>query len=116
MGSEWMTKAITALRQAGIRTGRGYPSGKMPYLRGPVAAVILQQSKVSGEKIEVQIFSPMNQGGTACEDAAFQAADALRQLGGFCTIGECGFDGEMGLFHQTVTVNFLLIQSETPTE
>lgn len=45
-------------------------------------------------------------GGTACEDAALQAAHALGQIGAAYQIHNAEFDGKSGLFGITVLVTF----------
>lgn len=112
MGLECIEAAVAALQQAGIRAQRGYPAGKMPYLTEPVAGVYIREAQADSITVAARICAPMNRGGTACEDAAILAAQALEGIGGRYQIQSCGFDGKAGLFCQTVLATF----TQTVTE
>lgn len=106
MELEWIAQIIAALENAGIPAQRGYPPVKIPALSAPAAAVSLQQADESAMVATVSVYGPVALGGTACEDAALTAAEALRSLGAACTVGSCSFSGKAGLFSLPVSVTF----------
>lgn len=103
---EQLQKVIEVLNGAGLPAGRGFPAGKMPHLTAPVARVTLRQVTEDVTSVNVQIYGPLSLGGTACEDAAAVAAQALAALGGQWQIGSCSFEGRSGTFQLPVVVSF----------
>lgn len=98
MEQTWLETTIEALQSAQIPAQRGFPNGLLPSLTEKMAAVSIQRSEEQSMTVLVQIYMPVEQGATACEDAALLAAAALREAGATCTIGACSFSSKSGLF------------------
>lgn len=109
MGQLILEKVVTALKEAGIPTERGYPARKMPLLTETVAAVSLQGVSLREQTLTalVTIFAPAELGAMACEETALAAANALTAMGGSCEIAACSFDGRAGVFCEKLTATFL---------
>lgn len=107
MGIDRLTAVTEALRKAGIRTRRGFPVGKMPYLTEPVAAVGPEQAQLDSVMVKVWIYSPMVLGGEKCEDTAMLAAQTLVRMGARYEMMGCEFDGKMGLYHVLLKSKFM---------
>lgn len=103
MGNQRITQAIEALQLAGFRADRGYPSIGMPYPSAPVVAVNLQEQTPELVTLAATVYCTVDFGGIVCEDQALQLAQALGEIGGECTVGDCSFSGKTGLFSVTVT-------------
>ncbi len=98
MEQAWLEATIEALQTAQIPAQRGFPNGLLPSLTEKLAAVSIQKSEEQSMTVLVQIYMPVEQGATACEDTALVAAAALRDAGAQCTIGACTFSSKSGLF------------------
>lgn len=100
MGYAIIEQAMTVLRGAGFRTQRAYPGTAMPGITSVVAAVQLAEADLeNGEMaLDVLLVCPQKLGAEACEDAAFTAAEALKNIDLCCKIGATSFDGRSGLF------------------
>ncbi len=103
---DWIEQTITALEAAGLPAQRGYPSGLMPSLSEPMATISIRKAEEQSLILTVQIYAPVEQGGTICEDLALTAATALRPLGAECRLGGCSFSGKGGLFTLPLTAIF----------
>lgn len=114
MTPAWIEQAVQALKEAGISAVRGYSAEKIPHLSQPMATVSLQQMDADGVKLGVQLYGPVELGGTACENLAPEVAEILCQLGAACTIGACGFEGKAGVFCVPITATFK--DQETPPD
>lgn len=106
MENEWINKVITALGQAGISARRGYPSGLVPSLAEPLAAVSIQSAQTNALTLTVQVYMPMDRGCAGCEDLSLTVAGLLRALGAECQVGQCSFGTKEGLFSLPVTAVF----------
>lgn len=106
MELNWIEKTITALADVGIPAQRGYPSGIIPSLTSPMATVSIKKAEQDELTLSVSVYTPLSDGGTACEDLALTAAEALRALGAECELGACGFSGKGGLFSLPVLAKF----------
>lgn len=110
----WIEQTIEVLKEAGISAFRGYSPEKIPHLSQPMATVSLQQMDADGVKLGVQLYGPVELGGTACEDLAPEVSEILCQLGAACTIGPCSFEGKAGVFCVPITATFK--DQEAPPE
>lgn len=115
MELNWIEQIIEALESVDIPAQRGYPSGLMPSLTEPVATVSIQKAESNAMTAAVQIYSPVSQGGIACENLALQAAEALRTIGATCVVGSCSFSGKGGLFGLPLQVTFTKEQAVVPS-
>ena len=104
-----LENAVQALRTAGFDTERGFFGAGIQRITGPVCAVNLQSAALfSGScTVTVRVLSPAELGAEDCEDAALQAAQALRGDASACHVGRCSFDGRTGLFSVEITAVFL---------
>ena len=97
---------IERLRESDYQVRRGYPVDKIPYLTTPVIAVCLGKILPEGMTLKLHIFCPLKLGGETCEDTAMSVMEALSALGGRLSADACSFHESMGLFTQTVEVEF----------
>lgn len=79
-----------------------------------MATVSIQKAEVDTMTVAVQIYAPVSQGGTICEDLALTAAGALRRIGAECKVGSCSFSGKGGLFSLPVLATFTEQEDPTP--
>lgn len=116
MGQLSLADVMTAVRNSGLRVQRAYPGTKIPAISEPVAAVRRQGADLqdNSETVVVTILSPGELGAQVCEDAALAAGRVLAELGAICTVAECGFDGQTGLFSVNVTAR--LVEEEEVQE
>lgn len=98
---------VDALKSAGIRAERGFPSDLIKAITGPVAAVTVEQSDQKKIVLAVTVYGPADQGGRVCEELAQTVAQVLREKRGRCQVGSCSFDAESGLFSVKVTATWL---------
>ena len=98
MVNEKIRQVLEALQRAQIRSIRGYPGGKISAVREPVAAVSLEEYTERFLTLAVDVYSPMELDGSACEETALNIADVLKENMAVCTVGKCGFSKTMGLF------------------
>lgn len=98
---------VEALRDAGIRTERGFPGALIRAINSPVAVVTVEHSDQKQIRLAVQVYGPGDQGGRVCEEVAQTVAAVLREKRGRCQVGSCGFDSESGLFCVKVTAIWL---------
>lgn len=108
MGKLILENAVQALRDGGIPADRGMPAGKMGQITGTVAAVNLGAMDMRNKKVTVlaTVLTPAALGAAACEETALNAGQILTDLGGKCAVGQCGFDGQSGLFTVEVSGEF----------
>jgi hypothetical protein len=106
MGRTRINDTLAALQQAGIRAQRGFPVGKMPYLTTPLVGVCIQHMDAANTTLALQIYTPLRQGGAACEDVALQVATVIQSMDAAYQIDRCSFDSKAGLFHITVLAIF----------
>lgn len=113
MGQQILTDAVQALCDAGIPVQRAAPGQRIAEISTPVAAVCLKSADMRNKKVTVlvSIWSPAAMGMAKCEDKALEAGVVLSTLGGKCNVGECRFEGRIGLFCTEVTGEF---ESYTP--
>lgn len=90
--------AVVALRAGGLRADWGYPQGWQATPESAVVAVSVAHSDPQETALKVWVLGPAAQGGRTCEDLAQTAAQILRAQNARCTVGECHFDEETGLF------------------
>ena len=67
MGSERINQVIDALREAGFRAERGYPSRKMPDPASAVVAVCLAEQTREKAAVRAMVYCGGDLGGAACE-------------------------------------------------
>ena len=103
MGSERINQVIEALREAGFRAERGYPSRKMPDPASAVVAVCLAEQTREKAAVRVMVYCGGDLGGAVCEDQALLVAAVLKGMGGNCSVGGCEFHSKTGLFCVEVT-------------
>ena len=103
MGLSIIEQVIETLRAAGFPTQRAMPGTEVPAITRIVAAVQLAQADVDKREtvLDVHLLSPLSMGAQACEDAAFVAAEALKDIDISCVIGSVSFDGRAGIFSIT---------------
>lgn len=108
MGKLILEQVVNALNQVGIRAERAYPGRTMPAITQTAAAVSLGESEIREKPVTVlvTVLAPASMGAAACEDAALEAGEVLRRLGGECSVDVCRFDGRTGLFSTAVTAAF----------
>ena len=100
MGRITVEQIVTDLSTGGIRASAAWPGQKMPHLTAPAAAVCLEKADDAREQttILVTVYSPGDQGGSACETAAVAAMGALQKTGAVCLLEGCRYDGQLHLF------------------
>ncbi len=106
MGRSRINATLEALQQAGIRAQRGFPTEKMPYLTSSMVGVCIERMDATNTTLALRIYTPLQQGGAACEDMALLVAETLEPLGATYQIQNCSFDSKTALFHITVLAIF----------
>lgn len=108
MGKLILEKTVAALKTAGFAAERGYPAEKIWHITEPVCAVNLLQADLRQQTATVKttILSPMELGGTVCEENALAAAQVLSEAGGKCSVAALQSDGKQGLFSMEITAQF----------
>jgi len=108
LGKLILEQVVKALNDVGIRAERACPGRIMPAITDIAAAVSLGESEIREKPVTVlvTVLAPASMGAAACEDAALEAGEVLRVLGGECNIRVCRFDGRTGLFSTAVTAAF----------
>lgn len=109
MGRDRISAVLEKLQEAGIQAQRGFPAEKMPHLKSPMVGVCIEHMDATNTTLALHIYTPLQQGGAACEDMALQVADTLAPLRGTYKIQGCSFDRQTALFHCTVLVTFLQV-------
>ncbi len=89
---------MDSLQAISIPAVRGFAPSLQPELSQPAAAVSIQQATETEQILAITVYSPIQLGGSICENAALSAAQALRQLGAQCTQDACSYDRSSGLF------------------
>lgn len=113
MELNWIEATIDALKSLGISAQRGFPNGLLPSLTEHMAAVSIQKSEGQSMTVLVQIYTPVDQGATACENLGLRAAAALREIGAVCTIGACSFSSKSSMF--TIGLQTQYSEQDSPT-
>ena len=105
---------LRRLRQANFTADVAYPGQKFPEIRSTVAAVHIDKVDRANMTVtvEVNIISPADQGGTACEVEALRATDALRWAGAECIQNGCHYDGVSQVYIVSVLATFTGITEE----
>ena len=105
MGNGILDRVLAKLREAGFRTGYGFPGQARAMADRAVAAVHLEKvdNTASVVTVEVSIISPAVLGGTYCETEALRALAALQADGAKCIQSGCRFEG----MAETYTVQIL---------
>ena len=95
MGISILELVLRKLRQARFTADVAYPGQKFPEIKSTVAAVHIEKVDRANMTVtvEVNIISPADLGGTACEVEALRATDALRWAGAVCVQNGCTYDG-----------------------
>lgn len=116
MGSLIAQHAVQVLDNAGIRAKAAWPGQKIPHLKGPAAAVCLEKEDCAKDEttILVTVYSPGDLGGSACEDAALQAMEALQAIGAECLLEGCRYDGHLHLF--SMDLHAVYAEGQVPEE
>ena len=88
-------KVIDGLNAAGLSAERAYPGSQIPHLTQVRMAVSLEKMEYAAwsATVLVNVMASAAMGGSVCEEAALQAAQAMEALGGECTQEECQFHG-----------------------
>ena len=109
-----LSQVLQTLKDGGFRVDHAWPGQKMPAIIDTVAAVSLCKADLQAQTVTVQvtILCPAEMGGSACEEAALNAAQILQKLSGCVTVSSCEFDGRTGLFSVPVTVSFVPEEEE----
>ncbi len=88
---------VDTLRQAGFQAAAGYPGQVFAGLSQPLAAVSIQNADSAGPTmtILVEVASPANLGGAACQQTALEITQILYQMGAVCSQGACSYSGSI---------------------
>lgn len=94
MANKHIDTVLEVLKTAGFSAAMAYPGQAAPAISGTVAAVQLEQLDLAqgAETVAVHILCPASMGGSACEGAAQQAAQALHKAGASCVQDGCVYD------------------------
>ena len=108
MGNPVVETLISALQAGGIRAASAWPGQKMPHLTAPAAAVCLEKADSGGGEttVLVTVYSPGDDGGSACESAAMEAMEVLLESGADCLLEGCRYDGQLHLFYMELHASF----------
>lgn len=114
MGISILELVLQKLRQADFPADVAYPGQKFPQISQAVAAVHIAKVDRAGQEVtvEVNIVSPAEQGGTACELAALRATEALREAGAVCIQSGCKYDGVTQVYVVPVLAAFMAAMDE----
>lgn len=109
---------IAALQKAGIRAAAAFPGERLPYLTEPVAAVCLAAMDYAKKTATVRISAicPAASGGTASENAAIAAADAVKTLGSAEIPAGCSFNTVSDCYSTDVLLHLSGTQAHTDWE
>ncbi len=105
MGQLTVSKAVTALNQAGIPAKRGYPTQKLGSITGPVAAVNIQSGDMR-EKTLTLLVTVAAPSAEACEEAALAAGECLNLQGAKCRLGQMKYESLAELFSMELTAEY----------
>lgn len=94
MANKHIDTVLEVLKAAGFSAAMAYPGQAAPVITGTVAAVQLERLDLAqGEQIvAVHILCPAVMGGSACEEEAQRAAQALHKAGASCVQDGCVYD------------------------
>ncbi len=108
MGTRLIDAVYAQLNSAGIRTGRGYPSGKLPELESPAVAVQVAQldQEKETEVMLLSVFVPVSFGAYAAQELACEVADVMRTAGGVCKQDKVQYRKDSHLFCAEVQATF----------
>ena len=103
-----LSRVVDGLCEKGIPAQRGYPVGRQRIITEPVCAVSLAsaQSRSKEVRVRVQVLSPAELGGPACEETALEVGEILEQMDGKSTVGGIEFDGRAGVFSVEILADF----------
>jgi hypothetical protein len=114
LGISILELVLRRLRQAKFTADVAYPGQKFPEIKSTVAAVHIEKVDRANMTVtvEVNIISPADLGGTACEVEALRATDALRWAGAVCIQNGCSYDGVSQVYIVSVLATFTGITEE----
>ncbi len=97
MGIEVVEQVLAAIQAMGLRAERGFPQGHLPVLTAPVAVVTLDRlvPRKGITEVRIQLLSPWETGGAACENLGMDLTAVLAAEGAWCTQEACRqFEGQ----------------------
>ena len=105
---------IRRLREESFVADVAYPGQIFPQISQPVAAVHIEKVDRAGMTVtlEVNIISPAELGGTACEMEALRATETLRWTGAVCIQNACKYDGIAQVYVVQILATFTGITEE----
>ena len=108
MGISILELVLQRLREGNFRADVAYPGQKYPRVKETVAAVHIEKVDRANltVTVEVNIVSPAELGGTACELEALRATELLRWSGGVCVQNGCSYDGVAQVYVVPVLATF----------
>ena len=114
MGNGILDRAAAKLREAGFRTGYGFPGQARAMADRAVAALHLEKvdNTASVVTVEVSIICPASLGGGQCEIEALRATEVLRWSGATCVQNGCKYDGVAQVYVVAVLPTFTAITEE----
>lgn len=108
MGQLIVDRVIELLDGEGIRASYSYPATNIQRITEPVAAVSLAKADLKDHTVQVlvEILSPKESGGHACQTEALRACFILEAAGATCTQDCCTFLPKANLFRVPVRAVF----------
>ena len=108
MGQLIVDKVIELLNSEGIRASHSYPAANIQRVTEPVAAVSLAKADLKDHTVQVlvEILSPKEGGGYACQKEALKACFILEKAGAICSQDSCTFLPKANLFRVPVRAVF----------
>lgn len=111
MAYDLLNRVTTTLEEAGLRAGEAYPGLPQPEVDWPLAVVSLRElDTVEGlARFRVQVLTPRNQGGWACQVWAARAADVMTVSGMSCATEEMEYLSGSDCFCTAMTVSMEVV-------
>ena len=108
MGQLIIDQVIELLNDEGIRASHSYPAANIQRVTEPVAAVSLAKADLKANTVQVlvEILSPKEGGGYACQKEALKACFILEAAGAICCQEGCAYLPKANLFRVPVKAVF----------
>ncbi len=108
MGISILELVLRRLREESFRADAAYPGQVYPVITEPIAAAHIREVDRASltVTVEVDILSPLELGGTACELEALRATEILHWSGAKCIQSGCVYDGNIRGYRVTIQAVF----------
>ena len=118
MGLMIVDRVILLLSSEGIPADVSFPPERITRITETVAAVSLEKAELADRTatVLVEILTPKDRGGFACQKKALEACAILESAGAQCSQGSCEFYSKANVFRVSVKAKFRGIARATQME